>query len=451
MIIDERREQRIAVLIDAENVSARYIKLILDEASNYGIVTYKRLYGDFQIPSVKNWMKNLQEYAITPVFQYNYTHGKNASDSALIIDAMDILYSGNVDGFCIVTSDSDFTKLVLRLRESGMTVVGMGEQKTPPALVAACETFKFLDILYRQETKKNTAKKKQNAKKNRAQKTVAAGQTPGETVEASEAVEAAENEILTNGVSAEDGEKGNIPDLDEMEKEVISIIDNFAGDDGWVDLSELGDNLPKRVPGFDPRNYGCAKLRPFIEKFDSLEIRSAQNPHNAILTVIYVRVKQETAEEEEREQNGVNAAETAPEKAAETTAEAKNAAETKTAAEAKNAAEAKTAAEMKKAAETKAAKAVKTAESANTGDAGDVTEENKTEDSADGTPEAASLDAEVPQEPVSKKTNEPAKKLQRKRKIRKPRKTTGKKESSKNDTAGDTTGEPDKKNAPDPE
>lgn len=145
-------DRKMAVLIDAENVSGRYVKLILDEVSNYGTATYKRLYGDFQNSSVKAWMKNLQDYAITPVFQYNYTQGKNASDSALIIDAMDILYSGNVDGFCIVTSDSDFTKLVMRLRESGMTVLGMGERKTPNALVSACESFKFLDILYNDGT-----------------------------------------------------------------------------------------------------------------------------------------------------------------------------------------------------------------------------------------------------------------------------------------------------------
>lgn len=212
-------DKKIAVLIDAENVSGKYIKLILDEVSNYGSATYKRLYGDFQTPSVRAWMKNLRDYAITPVFQYNYTQGKNASDSALIIDAMDILYSGNVDGFCIVTSDSDFTKLVLRLRESGMTVIGMGERKTP------------------------------------------------------------------NAVS-------NIPNMEEMEKEIISIINTHADDDGWVDLSELGDNLPKRVPGFDPRNYKCTKLKQFIELFDSVEVRSARNPHNKILSIIYVRVKQ---------------------------------------------------------------------------------------------------------------------------------------------------------------
>ena len=262
-------DKKIAVLIDAENVSGKYIKLILDEVSNYGTATYKRLYGDFQTASVKAWMKNLQDYAITPVFQYNYTQGKNASDSALIIDAMDILYSGNVDGFCIVTSDSDFTKLVLRLRESGMTVVGMGEQKTPNALVSACETFKFLDILFNEEDRHS-------------------GENP-----------ALGKKTLTEETEARKKETepekavSNIPDIAEMEKEVISIINTHAGEDGWVDLSELGDNLPKRVPGFDPRNYNCSKLKQFIERFDSVEVRSARNPHNKILSVIYVRVKQE--------------------------------------------------------------------------------------------------------------------------------------------------------------
>ena len=267
-------DKKIAVLIDAENVSGKYIKLILDEVSNYGTATYKRLYGDFQTASVKAWMKNLQDYAITPVFQYNYTQGKNASDSALIIDAMDILYSGNVDGFCIVTSDSDFTKLVLRLRESGMTVVGMGEQKTPNALVSACETFKFLDILFNEEDRHS-------------------GENPALGKKAlTEETEARKKE--TEPAKA----VSNIPDIAEMEKEVISIINTHAGEDGWVDLSELGDNLPKRVPGFDPRNYNCSKLKQFIERFDSVEVRSARNPHNKILSVIYVRVKQEEEEPE---------------------------------------------------------------------------------------------------------------------------------------------------------
>ena len=140
-------QNKIAVLIDAENVSSKYVKLIMDEVGSYGVATYKRLYGDFTKPSVKSWLSKLQEYAITPVFQYNYTQGKNASDSALIIDAMDILYTENVSGFCLVTSDSDFTKLAMRLRESGMIVIGMGEQKTPSSLVSACENFKYLDLL----------------------------------------------------------------------------------------------------------------------------------------------------------------------------------------------------------------------------------------------------------------------------------------------------------------
>ena len=248
-------DKKIAVLIDAENVSGKYIKLILDEVSNYGSATYK--------------MKNLRDYAITPVFQYNYTQGKNASDSALIIDAMDILYSGNVDGFCIVTSDSDFTKLVLRLRESGMTVIGMGERKTPNAFVSACETFKFLDILLNDENPSQNPSLPQTRKES----------------EADGSRKEAEKESDPNAVS-------NIPNMEEMEKEIISIINTHADDDGWVDLSELGDNLPKRVPGFDPRNYKCTKLKQFIEMFDSVEVRSARNPHNKILSIIYVRVKQ---------------------------------------------------------------------------------------------------------------------------------------------------------------
>lgn len=266
-------DRKIAVLIDAENVSGKYIKLILDEVSNYGTATYKRLYGDFQTASVKAWMKNLRDYAITPVFQYNYTQGKNASDSALIIDAMDILYSGHVDGFCIVTSDSDFTKLVLRLRESGMTVIGMGERKTPNAFVSACETFKFLDILL------NDGAQATEDSQPSARRVEEADGKRRETDSDSQAV-------------------SNIPSMEEMEKEVISIINTHAGDDGWVDLSELGDNLPKRVPGFDPRNYNCSKLKQFIELFDSVEVRSAKNPHNKILSIIYVRVKQEPEKQE---------------------------------------------------------------------------------------------------------------------------------------------------------
>ncbi len=254
-------QQRIAVLIDAENVSSKYIKLILDEVSDYGIATYKRLYGNFEIPSVKAWMDKIQEYALTPVFQCNYTQGKNASDSALIIDAMDILYSENVTAFCIVTSDSDFTKLAMRLRESGMTVIGMGEQKTPSSLVSACETFKFLDILYKEDKP-------------------APSQPKREVTYVAE-----ESAVPAARVST------SIPTRREIEKEIIAIIEARAGDEEWVDLSEIGDNLPKRVPGFDPRNYKCQKLKQLIETFKSLETKSIQNPHNKILKIVYVKVR----------------------------------------------------------------------------------------------------------------------------------------------------------------
>lgn len=254
-------QQRIAVLIDAENVSSKYIKLILDEVSDYGIATYKRLYGNFEVPSVKAWMDKIQEYALTPVFQCNYTQGKNASDSALIIDAMDILYSENVTAFCIVTSDSDFTKLAMRLRESGMTVIGMGEQKTPSSLVSACETFKFLDLLYKEDKPVQSQPKR-------------------EITNVAEESAAPLARVSTS-----------IPTRREIEKEIIAIIEARAGDEEWVDLSEIGDNLPKRVPGFDPRNYKCQKLKQLIETFKSLETKSIQNPHNKILKIVYVKVR----------------------------------------------------------------------------------------------------------------------------------------------------------------
>jgi len=144
-------EKRFAVLIDADNVSAKYIKYILDEITNYGVATYKRIYADWTKPNTSSWKDVLLENSVTPIQQYGYTVGKNATDSAMIIDAMDILYSGNVDGFCIVSSDSDFTKLSSRLRESGMLVVGMGEKKTPKPFIASCNQFKYLDVLAESE------------------------------------------------------------------------------------------------------------------------------------------------------------------------------------------------------------------------------------------------------------------------------------------------------------
>jgi uncharacterized LabA/DUF88 family protein/Fe-S-cluster formation regulator IscX/YfhJ len=254
-------EEQKRIALDAENVSSKYVKLIMDELGAYGIATYKRLYGDFTRPSVKSWLGKMQEYAITPIFQYNYTQGKNASDSALIIDAMDILYTENVNGFCLVTSDSDFTKLAMRLRESGMMVIGMGEQKTPPSLVAACETFKYLDLLFQQSG-----------------------------TEAAEPVEVAACAAESHGT--ENREKAaSIPSRAEIEREIRAIIEAKT-DEEWINLSEVGITLSKRVPGFDPRNYKFPKLRQLIESYDAFETKAIQNPHNKLLKIVYVKEKE---------------------------------------------------------------------------------------------------------------------------------------------------------------
>ena len=255
-------QPKLAVLIDAENVSNKYVKLIMDEVSNYGVATYKRVYGDYSNPSVSAWMKNMQEYALTPELQCNYTAGKSASDSALIIDAMDILYSGKVSGFCLVSSDSDFTKLAMRLKEAGMMVIGMGEEKTPKSFVNACENFKYLDLLYNKE-------------------------------EAEEKQRTATTRRNTNASSEKDaGDNDNLPKLSDIEKEVISIIRSNAEENGWINISELGINLSKRIPGFDPRNYQCSKLCTFLKKFRSIELNPIENPHNKLLKVVYAKIKE---------------------------------------------------------------------------------------------------------------------------------------------------------------
>lgn len=267
------KQDKIAVLIDAENVSTKYIKLIMDEVSDYGIATYKRVYGDFSSPGVMAWQDKLIEYAMMPVFQFNYTKGKNASDSALIIDAMDILYSGKVNGFCLVTSDSDFTKLAIRLREAGMSVIGMGEKKTPPSLVAACESFKFLDLLYQENSKRTRNNKAQPAKQEGVRK------------EADEPKKEEQEEKA--GVN-------NIPTKEEVGVEIASIIESQSDEDEWINLSEIGNMLLKRIPGFDPRNYNYSKLGKLIKSYDFLEINTKRNPNpnDKSLKIVYVRMKQ---------------------------------------------------------------------------------------------------------------------------------------------------------------
>lgn len=237
-------EKKIAVLIDADNVSEKYIKAILDEVSNHGTPTYKRIYGDWTKPQLGTWKTALLNFSITPIQQYSYTTGKNATDAALIIDAMDILYSDNVDGFCIVSSDSDFTRLAARLREAGMYVIGMGEKKTPTPFIAACEKFKYLEVLAGVNTN------------------------------------SLEHSIQGKNAKCEPTKDG-MATLDELIRTIKIIVTESSDEDGWAFLGEVGKRLNKRYPDFDTRNYGHTKLTPLISSLKQFDIqpRKTSNPN----------------------------------------------------------------------------------------------------------------------------------------------------------------------------
>ncbi|WKY42967.1 NYN domain-containing protein [Eubacteriaceae bacterium ES2] len=235
---------KIAVLIDADNVSDKYIKCVLDEISNIGMPTFKRIYGDWTKPQLSSWKTVLLNYSITPIQQYSYTTGKNATDAALIIDAMDILYSGNIDGFCIVSSDSDFTRLATRLREAGMIVIGMGEKKTPKPFISACEKFKYLEVLANQ----------------------------------SEQPESADSSEKTGT------HKDGMASKRELIQSIKTIINEISDEDGWANLGEIGSRLNNRYPDFDTRNYGHQKLRPLLLSLNHFTVEArrtskGQNTH----------------------------------------------------------------------------------------------------------------------------------------------------------------------------
>lgn len=240
-------DKRFAVLIDADNISAKYIKNILDEISNYGIATYKRIYGDWTKPTVAAWKDVLLENSIIPIQQYSYTTGKNSTDSALIIDAMDMLYSNNVDGFCIVSSDSDFTRLAMRLRESGMMVIGMGEEKTPNPFIKSCHQFKFLDIIADDDS---VAKFKKEIDNSSSEKTV------------SQAVQ-------------KNVEDKSMTSIQIITSEILNIISDLQDNDNGINIGEVGQRIIKRYPDFDVRNYGYSKLSRFLNDIDCLEIKNS--------------------------------------------------------------------------------------------------------------------------------------------------------------------------------
>jgi uncharacterized LabA/DUF88 family protein len=247
-------EDKLAVLIDADNVPYANVKEMLEEISKNGTPTIKRIYADWTKPTVSGWKNVLLENAITPIQQYSYTSGKNSSDSALIIDAMDILYSNKVNGFCIVSSDSDFTRLATRLREAGMIVIGFGEKKTPQPFISACDKFIYLEIL-----------KKANPPK------------------------------IDNSIKTETKSKQKSEPINKVSSETIKLltdsINDLADENGWTFLGILGNFILKKKPDFDPRNYGFLKLLPLIRSINSFEIDERDTGINNIRH-IYVRQKQ---------------------------------------------------------------------------------------------------------------------------------------------------------------
>jgi uncharacterized LabA/DUF88 family protein len=252
----EKSDLKLAVLIDADNIPYSNIKGMLDEIAKLGIPTIKRIYGDWTKPTVSGWKPALLEHAITPIQQYSYTTGKNATDSAMIIDAMDILHSEKVDGFCLVSSDSDFTRLATRLRESGMLVIGIGEKKTPNPFIVACDKFIYIEIIGALETKQadsiSTASKKKVTTK------------PSTAIK----IDSIDNEFI---------------------KLIETSINDLADDNGWAFLAEVGGLIIKKKPDFDPRNYGFSKLTALVKSLNrhfEIDERRVENTH---IKHIYVK------------------------------------------------------------------------------------------------------------------------------------------------------------------
>jgi uncharacterized LabA/DUF88 family protein len=236
--------QKLAVLIDADNAQASVIQELLAEVSRYGTATIKRAYGDWTTTNLKSWKDVLHTLAIQPIQQFSYTSGKNATDSALIIDAMDVLHESKVDGFCLVSSDSDFTRLATRIREAGLLVYGFGERKTPEPFVAACDKFVYTEILRAPEEGTKTAPEP-------------------------------------------------VAELPKLKPMLLNALNAMAREDGWAPLSALGSQLNRSNPSFDPRNYGVAKLGELIRQQSAyLEVKEVKiGDGDAAQTHLHVRRK----------------------------------------------------------------------------------------------------------------------------------------------------------------
>lgn len=258
-------DTRLAVLIDADNVSASYIKPMIEELARYGNPTIKRIYGDWTKPNLGSWKSVLLDFAFQPIQQFGYTTGKNATDSAMIIDAMDILYSEKVAGFCLVSSDSDFTRLATRLREAGKIVYGIGEKKTPSPFIAACDRFIYLEILGVNTSEEYSIPHESNSR------------TSSQDEKSYKAPAA---QVASRSIGPVDKDTINL---------ILSSIADLADDNGWAFLGAVGNLVLKKRPSFDSRNFGFAKLSQMIRSIDGIESEERINEKNPLVTLIYIR------------------------------------------------------------------------------------------------------------------------------------------------------------------
>lgn len=264
-------DKKFAILIDSDNISAKYVSAIMDEMMNHGIATYRRIYGDWTSTQAKSWKNLLAENSITPIQQFSNTVGKNSTDSALIIDAMDILYTGNVDGFCIVSSDGDFTRLASRLRESGMQVIGMGEEKTPRSFRAACSQFTLLENLMdfddEEENSAETAGVKDKEEFSVKTSFIKAASIKDEELSSTEVAD-----VKGSGQKGTSAKKSEEISKEIIENAIISIITKNENKGKVTELGEIGSRLVNKYPDFDVRNYGYSFLSKFLEEIPSLEL-----------------------------------------------------------------------------------------------------------------------------------------------------------------------------------
>jgi uncharacterized protein (TIGR00288 family) len=266
--------ERVAVLIDCDNMSHRWIRAILAETAKHGTLGIKRGYGDWTDSHLDGWRDKLPTFAIQPVQQFAYTVGKNATDFSLVIDAMDLLYSGAVDTFCIVSSDSDFTRLAMRLRESGKQVHGIGARKTPSAFQNACDRFTYVEVLV-----EDSAQDETDGAPARAPSKKAAAKTASKTAATTPAAKAAE--------PAKAAESTKRQGLQELARLLLPAVEATAKEDGWATLSAVGQYVVNTNPTFDSRNYGYSKLSLLVRDVPQLEVNEVTSASG--LTTLNVR------------------------------------------------------------------------------------------------------------------------------------------------------------------